>query len=222
MQCLILTDDLRQAEFIQKGIKYENLSCDIFPYTGVTWELRERTRFYDGIFLHINNAVDSLEEIISLLELQKNKPLFILGINPNPLFETIASKEIASGYFVRPFSFRNIASEMKYTIFSNREQIANSRFNLRDLEVDLEKHQVRIKGQYLSLRNKEFALLHFLIMNTGKLISRTTILENVWDRNADMATNTVDVHISSLRKKINNYSGEKYIHTVPCLGYIFE
>ncbi len=72
------------------------------------------------------------------------------------------------------------------------------------------------------LRNKEFSLLEFFIINRGKILTRNLILEHVWDRNANFASNTVDVHINRLRQKIDVPFREKLIHTVPCVGYVFD
>jgi two-component system copper resistance phosphate regulon response regulator CusR len=111
---------------------------------------------------------------------------------------------------------------MKFEIFLSKEKIDNSRYVLRDLELDVSRHRVSVCNSEVHLRNKEFALLHFMMLNKGRVLSRTDILENVWDRNANMMTNTVDVHISTLRKKIEKVSKRRFIHTIPCLGYILE
>ncbi len=79
-----------------------------------------------------------------------------------------------------------------------------------------------ISGKYIYLRNKEFSLLEYFMKNMGRVLSRTLILEEVWDRNILCPTNTVDVHVSSLRKKIKLPEDTDFIKTVPCVGYIFE
>jgi DNA-binding response OmpR family regulator len=124
--------------------------------------------------------------------------------------------------FSRPFPFRQMSAEMRYAIFHQKEKMEFGKYILRDLELDLARHQVKLSDQSLYLRNKEFSLLHYLMVNKGKVLSRSDILENVWDRNANILTNTVDVHISQLRKKMGEGKNQKYIHTIPCTGYIFE
>lgn len=75
---------------------------------------------------------------------------------------------------------------------------------------------------FIPLRNKEFSLLFYFLKNAGRVISRTEILEEVWDQNIFCATNTVDVHVSALRRKLKKYFGIDLIKTVHCVGYVFE
>lgn len=79
-----------------------------------------------------------------------------------------------------------------------------------------------VSGIEVPLRNKEFNLLAYFLDNVGKILTRTQILEDVWDRNICCATNTVDVHVSSLRRKLRTYLNHDFIRTVNCVGYIFE
>ncbi|MBI4235548.1 winged helix-turn-helix transcriptional regulator [Candidatus Peregrinibacteria bacterium] len=79
-----------------------------------------------------------------------------------------------------------------------------------------------VKGRKLRLRNKEFLLLEYFLKNVGRVISRTQLLEDVWDRNICCATNTVDVHVSSLRQKIRSTSRFDCIKTIYCVGYVFK
>ncbi|MFC1810824.1 winged helix-turn-helix domain-containing protein, partial [Patescibacteria group bacterium] len=96
--------------------------------------------------------------------------------------------------------------------------------NLRvyDLKMNLNTREVTRYGENHYLRNKEFQLLEYLMRNHDTLLSRQVILENVWDRNAHLMTNTVDVHINCLRKKIDNENPTKLIETVYCTGYILH
>ncbi len=90
------------------------------------------------------------------------------------------------------------------------------------LKIDLIKRRCFIKNIALKLRNKEFLLLNYFARNAGKVLSRTDILEEVWDQNICCATNTVDVHVSSLRQKMRKHSKQVIIQTVHCIGYIFD
>lgn len=89
-------------------------------------------------------------------------------------------------------------------------------------KLDPLRRQWFIANNALRLRNKEYLLLSYLAKNAGKVVSRTDILEEVWDRNIFCATNTVDVHVSSLRQKIRKHSKNVIIKTVHCIGYIFD
>ena len=96
------------------------------------------------------------------------------------------------------------------------------KINLDLLEVDYGARRFLLGGRKVFLRNKEFTLLMYFIENMGRVLSRTQILEDVWDRNILCPTNTVDVHVSSLRRKFKKYANKDYIKTVHCVGYLFE
>lgn len=94
--------------------------------------------------------------------------------------------------------------------------------DLRNLKLDLNARRLLCDENKIFLRNKEFSLLEYMMKNMGKVISRTEILEEVWDRNIFCNTNTVDVHISKLRKKFNKFDIKSPIKTVHSVGYILE
>ena len=91
-----------------------------------------------------------------------------------------------------------------------------------ELKLCLDSRKLFCRGQYIYLRNKEFSLLEYFMKNVGKVLSRTQILEDVWDRNICCPTNTVDVHVSNLRKKLHKKFSLNLIKTVYCIGYIFD
>ncbi|MBU0667754.1 winged-helix domain-containing protein [Patescibacteria group bacterium] len=219
MQSLIITDNLRQAEFLQKGFLCENLSADICFFEKVS-RLQDQLIYYDGVFIFLEDYGKIREYVLFCRNLKPEIPVFILLHSDTPDLRNLLQELRPDYHAVRPFSFRCIASEMRNDIFQKKEKIENSRFILRDLELDVLSRRVVCNGKEIRLRNKEFALLHFFMMNKGKVLSRLMALEHVWDRNADLLTNTVDVHISQLRKKIGKCSDDTYIHTVPCSGYL--
>lgn len=220
MQCLIIADNERQAIFIQKGLHYENLSADVAHYSSVA-RLQVRIPYYDGIFLLLDSVETLREYALFCRGVKSDIPIILLLRSDNEAARNLLLELSLNYCAVRPFSFRTIASEMRIAIFHSREALEQSTFTVRDLELDLLSHQVKCKGREIRLRNKEFALLHFLMINEGKLFSRSSILEQVWDHNANILTNTVDVHVSQLRKKIRAHTDDTYVHTVPCRGYFF-
>jgi DNA-binding response OmpR family regulator len=161
-------------------------------------------------------AVDNCRFINPLL------PIIILASNSDEAYESLVVSKKAVCCFIRPFPFRQITAEMKYAIFCHREKIEIGKYVFRDLEMDVMSHSVKIKNMPVYLRNKEFSLLHYLMANRGRVVTRTDILHHVWDRNTNILTNTVDVHVSILRKKLESVVNERYIRTVPCLGYMLE
>ncbi|OGJ42468.1 hypothetical protein A3B60_03640 [Candidatus Peregrinibacteria bacterium RIFCSPLOWO2_01_FULL_39_12] len=90
------------------------------------------------------------------------------------------------------------------------------------LKIDMLTRRFFVGSNFIFLRNKEFSLITYFVKNIGRVVSRTQILEEVWDRNIFCPTNTVDVHVSSLRRKIKKHLKHDLIKTVHCVGYIFE
>lgn len=219
MHTLLVTNLPQKGEFIAKGLEYEQLPTDVRVYP--TENLAEKTLGYDAVFIYMKD-LSNFEPIVDACFKYKNLPIIILA----PEFDSMIvdffrrDKRI-SNLFVRPFPFRLIATEMRFQIFLFKEKMNNSTIKIRDLELNRESRELKFKNEQIYLRCKEFALLEFMMLNTGKVLSRGTILENVWDRNANIMTNTVDVHINKLRKKIHK-DNEHFIRTVPCSGYIFS
>lgn len=128
----------------------------------------------------------------------------------------------ANEYFSAPFSYNGLALALKKSASEKMPSSDIKWLRAFDIWLDLERREVKRHKTFIPLRNKEFALLEFFILNRGKVLTRTSILEHVWDRNSHFSSNTVDVHINRLRRKIDNPFKEKLIHTIHCIGYTFD
>ncbi|MBD3328412.1 hypothetical protein GF340_03850 [Candidatus Peregrinibacteria bacterium] len=221
MQVLIISDIYRQSTFIQKGLQYENLATKVVLHKEDA-DYLVQIPYYDGVFIYFADS-GFLKSVLEKIKKHYPKlPIFLLADHFSKQLKIFERQNLINYFYIRPFSFRTLAIEMKIAVFQNKEFQEKESLMVRDLQLDLMKHEVKHKNQIINLRNKEFALLHFLMSNKGIVLNRSTILENVWDRNANIFTNTVDVHVSQLRKKIEDISGEKYIHTIPCAGYVLK
>lgn len=224
MHILILAENLKQANFIQKALIYENLNSDLISF--INFDSGSKLIYrYDALLIILPELYnpDLIETFIEhIVNFKPGLPIVVLTQENDHKINNLLNFNKISALFSRPFPFRQIATNIRYLIYDQKEQIAGGCYVLRELELDVNKHLVLYKNTPLFLRNKEFALLQFLMVNKGKVLSRNTILENVWDRNANIFTNTVDVHINQLRNKIEKPSHRKYIHTIPCMGYLFE
>lgn len=222
MHILLIAENLGQAQFVQKGLQYENISTDLLPLTEVKQQLEKNILKNDGLFILIK-TLNVLENIINIsMKHKKILPIIVLANQYDELLETLVQEEKIKYFFTRPFPFRLIAAEMRTLIFQEKEKIIDKIIKVRDLELNRETREIVLNGKSLYLCNKQFALLEFFMSNAGKILSRSTLLENVWDRNANILTNTIDVHISKLREKIDTKNNEKFIRTIPCSGYIFS
>ena len=219
MNILIITDDLKQGLFLKRGLQFENLNANVIQESEVDNYFESYSR-YQSIILASNDVtkINILHE--KYKEAYKSMHFIILTrAFSQPIFEYAAAKSLK--IFSSPFPLRIIANEIKQNFIAYNYG-SEPNYTIRDLELDVNSHSVKFKNREIYLRNKEFNLLYYLILNKGKILSRNKIIENVWDRNADIVTNTVEVHISNLRKKIDKNSITKYIYTIPCTGYMLN
>jgi DNA-binding response OmpR family regulator len=219
MNILLLTENTNKARFIQNGLRYENLFCELLSLKEPKKKLEEAILTADGLIFLLEDTQTLESSLDTFLQIKASVPIILLSQDFHlSFFELLHEKRKIRNFFTRPFPFRLISAEMRSSIFQEREKIQNKVLQVRDLSLDRETHELKIKNQKIYLPNKEYALLEFLMLNEGKILSRETILENVWDRNANIFTNTVDVHINKLRKKM--ISEDKFIRTIPCSGYL--
>ena len=220
MHTLIIADNQYQATFVQHGLGYENLASETISFSdgqGIEKALVQ----VDGLFILVSN-IFALDKMIEYCRhYQYRMPIIVLSQEFNLVLRELEQAKKIQHFFTRPFPFRRMASEMRLCVFEQKEKIENNLVSLRNLMLNRETHELNYGEKSIYLRNKEYALLEFLMMNQNRVLSRGYILENVWDRNANMLTNTVDVHINRLRKKIDYYFQEEFIHTISCNGYIF-
>jgi len=222
MKTLIIASNQKQANFIKKGLAYESLFSTTLSAQAPREQIEAALMENDGLYVFFEDP-EMLEAIITQVgKLKQDMPIMVLSTDYHKNFDDLKNLKKITDFHIKPYPFRHMASEMKFAIFDVKEKIEVCSYVLRDLELDIASHQVKVGDEIVYLRNKEFLLLHYLIMNKGKVLSRNEILENVWDRNTDLLTNTVDVHISKLRKKIERGRRDKFIRTVPCLGYVLE
>ena len=221
MHFALVTDVISRGLFIQKGLKCEDIASRLITNISLL-NSYQVTQDYDGLLIVSDNPEQYHDFCDKLLE-QNNNFVFVLFssftlesihsfLKHHPYFE----------YYSDPYPFRKISFNLRTKVYALREKISNDTLFLREISLDVGGHTVKICNKTVYFRNKEFSLLRYFMTHPGKLLSRNTILEDVWDRNTDFLTNTVDVHVSQLRKKIRKHTGEDYIKTVPCLGYVFE
>jgi len=222
MHTLIVTDDLRESNFVANGFYYEDLSTDVVLFSeNNKKELIDRFFSYSCIVFFIKKDFP-FDFVKELKKINNNFFIFVLVKNNLGELDKFTKINLFENIFSYPFDFRSIVSEIKFSVFTFNQKLQMKKYVLRDLELDVGLRKVVYKNKSLNLRNKEFALLQYLIINAGYVISRSSILEHVWDHNINILTNTVDVHISNLRKKLYALTKEKYIKTIPCLGYVME
>ena len=210
------------AKFIKEGLEAEHFAVD-WAQDGEEGSFLARTNEYDFLILDIRvPKKDGLTLCKELREDGRKFPILMLTVENNTDTKVEALNSGADDYLTKPFSFEELVARVRALLRRQKEIIKSSLIKVDDLEMDTLGHAVTRSGKSIKLSRKEFALLEYLMSNTGILLTRNMILEHVWDMNADPFTNTVDVHIKLLREKIDKNYKRKLIHTIHGYGYKFE
>jgi two-component system, OmpR family, copper resistance phosphate regulon response regulator CusR len=222
MKILLVEDEPKVAGFIKKGLEEEFHSVEIAA-DGLTGKDKALLGDYEFVILDLNVPKLNGIEVCKAIR-NKNHHIPILMLTA---FGTLNDKVTglnagADDYLVKPFQFLELTARIKALTRRNNEIIPTEIYKLCDLEVNSATKRVSRGGKDIELTAKEFDLLEYMIKNKGKAISRMNIAENVWDINFDTGTNTIDVFINYLRKKIDKDFEPKLIHTLVGKGYVLS
>jgi heavy metal response regulator len=221
MRILLVEDDRDLAQFIRKGLKEEQYTVDS-AYDGEEGlELALRNP-YDLIILDIMlPKLDGLA-LCRRLRTEKNMTPVLLLTARNTVQDKVSGLDIgADDYLTKPFAFTELLARVRALLRRGGPQ-QPTRLKAADLELDPASHRVWRAGKDIALTNKEYALLDFLLRNKNRVVTRTAIIEHVWDISYDPMTNIVDAHIRALRAKIDREFSPPLIATVRGAGYMLE
>ncbi len=222
MKILIIEDDKRIATVMQRGLKEEGFAVDVV-YDGEEGEYMAAENPYDAVVLDLNLPDKDGMAICKKLRQSKVQTPIIMVTARTSIEDRVKGLNLgADDYLTKPFVFSELLARIRSLIRRNAAQKL-PQYQVDDLVLDPIKH-VAIRGKdTLALTAKEFALLEFLLSHQGEIVTRTMILEHVWDFNYDGLSNVVDVFIKTLRKKLKT-AGNKtpLINTVHGVGYKIE
>jgi heavy metal response regulator len=221
MRVLVVEDEKRIADFIARGLKEEHYAVDI-AYDGEQGLYLAEINTYDLMIFDIMLPKHDGVEMCRKLRLKKiNAPILMLTARAAVKDKVTGLNAGADDYLTKPFSFEELLARVKVLL---RRPTANktSVLKVADLELNQLNHEVKRTGKLMVLTAKEFALLEYLMLNTGQVISRSMISEHVWNEQFDSMTNVIDVHIRNLRNKIDDGFKKKLIHTLRGSGYMLN
>ena len=221
MRLLLVEDEAKVASFIRRGLEAERYAVDVAADGNCGLELAQ-TYSYDLIILDLMLPGLSGTEVLRRVRQQsEHVPVLVLTAR-DALADKVQHFEAgADDYLTKPFAFAELLVRVKALLRRGAVSRANT-LRVGDLELDRVTQQVRRGGQRLELTAKEYALLEYLMLNAGRVLSRTMIIEHVWDQSFDGATNIVDVYVRHLRNKVDEPHGSKLIRTVRGVGYVIS
>ncbi len=220
MRILLVEDEKNVAAFIKKGLEEEFYSVDIAE-DGTEGLLMAKSNDYDLIILDIMlPGMDGIEICKKIREGDRRVPILMLTAVDSIESKVQGLESGADDYLTKPFAFSELLARIKALL--RRVPDTVSELAIDDLRMELLSRRVYRGNREINLTPKEFSLLEYLLRNSGRVLSRTQIIENVWGYNFDPGSNVVDVHIKFLREKIDSDSERKLIHTVRGAGYILK
>jgi DNA-binding response OmpR family regulator len=223
MRVLVVEDEPKLAEFVKKGLEENACNVDI-AYDGQIGKNMALSNPYDVLVLDVNlPKINGFDLAQQLRQEQLSTPILMLTAMGSINDKLIGFGAGADDYLVKPFEFRELLVRLRALQRRSNDMMPQQNvLKVADLELDLNEKVAR-RGQHtIDLTAREFALLEYLMRNRGRVVSRVDIAEKVWDIHFDTGTNTIDVYINFLRKKIDKDFTTKLIHTVVGMGYILK
>jgi DNA-binding response OmpR family regulator len=218
MRILVVEDEQKVADIIVRGLRAERFAVDV-AYDGAKgWEMAS---VYDYNLLILDLMLPGLtggEILRRLRRAKKEVPVLVLTARVSTAEKVETFEAGADDYLTKPFAFAEMLVRVKALL---RRGVSSQSSILRvgDLEVDRLAQQVKRAGKKIDLTAKEYALLEYLVANAGRVLSRTMIIEHVWDQSFEGLTNIVDVYVRHLREKIDEGHSQKLLRTVRGMGY---
>jgi two-component system OmpR family response regulator len=222
MRLLLVEDDVKIAQFVVNGLKEAGFAVD-HAANGEDGLHLALTEPYDIAVVDLMlPKVDGLTLIEEVRRNDINTPVLILSAKRSVDDRVKGLKTGSDDYLVKPFAFSELLARVQALIRRSTQVTAPSELKVADLMLDLDKRKVFRADEEILLQPLEFSLLEYLMRNAGRVVSKTMIMEHVWDYNFSPQTNVVEARICYLRDKIDKNLDRKLIHTVRGVGYVLK
>ena len=222
MRILLIEDDSDIASFIIKGLNQEQYQV-IHKKDGISGLDMILSEFLDLAIIDLMlPGYDGYKIIKTSRDKKITLPILILSAKRN-VDDKVKGLDIgADDYLEKPFAFSELMARVRALLRRRENIIQDDILKLADLEIHTTKHKVFRNNIEICLQPKEYILLEYLLRNKGRIISKTMLIEHIWDYNFDPQTNIVEARICKLREKIDNPFGKKLLHTIKGVGYVLE
>jgi DNA-binding response OmpR family regulator len=218
MRVLLAEDDAQVARFIRRGLREEQYAVDVAA-DGEEALFLAQTGEYDLILLDWmlpkRNGIDVLR---TLRAQAVTAPVLVLTGRGEVSHKVEGLDAGADDYLTKPFRFEELLARVR-ALLRRRGDLVPTLLRVGDLELDGLRHRVERSGREISLTNREYALLDYLMRHAGEVVTRTSLSEHVWEQSFDPLSNVIDVHVARLRRKIDDGFPQRLLHTVRGKGY---
>ena len=223
MRCLVIEDEVDTARYICNGLKEAGFNVNwcrdgvegLHLTADQTWDIIILDRLLPG-------NIDGISIVQTMRNLHKATPVLVLSALAS-LDERV--KGLRSGgddYLTKPFAFSELLARVQALLRRSAMHQEVAELNIADLKLDLRKRRAERAGQVIALQPREFRLLEYLVRHQGQVVTRTMLLEAVWEYHFDPQTNVIDVQISRLRQKIDKGFSPQLLRTVRGVGYMIS
>lgn len=218
MRILVVEDDRKVANFIQSGLAEEGYAVDVL-YEGSHAGEQANACDYDAVVLDLMLPGRSGFQVLRDIRARKSAlPILILTAKDTVQERVAGLDGGADDYMVKPFALAELSARLRAVM--RRGAARENVLRVADLEMDTLRRVVRRAGKTIDLKPKEYGLLEFLVRNSDRPVTKSLIIEHVWNIHFDSVSNVVEVHINSLRNKIDRGFARPLIHTIRGVGYI--
>jgi len=223
MRILVVEDEHKIATALKKGLEQEQFAVDL-AFEGKEGKAFALTEDYDLVILDrmLPGVVDGLEICTALREQGNHVPVLMLTAKDQIQDRVSGLNSGADDYLVKPFAFEELLARVR-ALMRRPTTATTNILSYEDLQLDTITYQVTRAGQLINLSHKEYSLLEYLMRNPGRILTKDMIMSHVWDYDADILPNTVEVYIGYLRNKIDKpFKKASLIQTVRGFGYKLE
>jgi two-component system OmpR family response regulator len=223
MRILVVEDDRDVAAFVVKGLREANHVVE-HASNGRDGLFMAASESFDAIILDrmLPGGVDGLRLLETLRSQNNTTPVLFLSALSEVDDRVRGLKAGGDDYLTKPFAFAELLARVEALTRRGKNEGPATRLVVGDLEMDLLSRTVKRAGQKIDLQPREFRLLEYLMRHAGQVVTRTMLLEGVWDYHFDPQTNVIDVHVSRLRQKVDKPFPTPLIHTVRNAGYMLR
>jgi len=222
MRVLVIEDDRETAQFLQRSLKESGHAADVAG-DGDTGLAMARDGKYDVLVVdRMLPRRDGLSIVQTLRSEGARTPVLILSALSGVDDRVTGLRAGGDDYLTKPYAYTELLARIEALARRPAPEELVTRYQVADLSLDRLSHKVTRDGEPILLQPREFRLLEYLMKHAGRVVTRTMLLENVWDYHFDPQTNVIDVHISRLRAKIDKGFGKPLLHTVRGAGYMIR
>ena len=222
MRLLLVEDDSKIGSFITKGFRQAGFAVDHTLDGEEGLQMALNVTYYAAI---VDIMLPELDGLVLIEELRRHgikTPVLILSAKRTLDDRIKGIQKGGDDYLIKPFAFSELLVRVQALIRRSSATVESSTLTYGDFSLDLLKREVICSGQKIELQPREFALLEYLMRNSERVVSKTMILEHIWDFHFDPQTNVVDVLVCRLRNKVEKGFPKKMIHTIRGIGYVFK